>query len=557
MYDVHRTMIPVAHHLRLPVVVLVALFAGACKKSAATADAGATVTSASVASPSVPLPKGTKIDAAAVVEVPPIARLSPAQVFDFAGTVTTMQLCRMDASAPTIFASDSSLARAPLAAAPDGSLWVLDHQKKLRHYVNRAPRGCELVLDQAFGDHGMLDLAALGSERYGRVLVDARGVVYLSGDTTKKLQGGKLVEHCAGEWMRTDPTTKLAIGNRTSVTKDGACEATNASFGGFDPKAPAYASPKAIGFFGDEIVVHGVDMDGTREIDEVGLHAPNGAQRIKMGGKSGDEALTSPEAATKCGDDLCVFGTMFDDIGISRYTRDGKLVQKVRLKVDGLKDAMMTTAGDGKLWISGAVRASYGEKGATPQDGYTGAIFLVRPVALDPPPASPSIAAALAAPRGDEPAHDGIIGPVKGTLRGRPILPITMRFEYRFGTWHFTANNAHGSHLTTQLLVAPAVGAVSVARAAGPKANCNAFLTTEDNPAEKMSSDAVGSGAHWIAIERWDVKPWDKSKGSTQYAGYASGRVWIDMPGSEGKNEDSRVAGVFEDAVVTYEEEPK
>lgn len=552
---------PLASSL-VPALLTALVVAGiGCKKGGAD-DKGATLSSASVTTKDGAGSRSGAKEVAASVEVPPIDSLVPKRTFDFAGTPTTIELCRLDAAAPKIFASESGAARAPLAAAPDGSLWVLDHERKLRHYVNQSTRGCELALDRTFGERGVLDLAAAGggSERFSRVVVDAKGVVYLTGDATKKLDAGKLVDHCAGAWMRTDPTTKLALGSRTKITKDGGCEATSATLQGFDPKAPQYASPKAIGWFGDEIVVHGVDMDGKREITKIGLHATSGAQRVKMGGKEGDEWITSPESATKCGNDLCVFGALFGDIGLSRFTREGKLVQKVRFKVEGLKDSAMTTAGDGKLWISGAVSGSLAEKaGDKPKVGYAGVVLLVRSALADAAAPSPALATALAAPRGDEPAHETIAGPVKGTHRGRPLLASTLGFEYRSGTWRLVVRNAHGSHLSTQLLAAPAPGAVSLSRAAGPKANSNAFLTTEDNAPEKMSSDLVGSAAHWIVVERWDVKPYDKtSKSSTQDAGYASGRVWIDMPhtDSKGKNEDSRIAGAFEDAVVTYFDDP-
>ncbi|MBS2012167.1 MAG: hypothetical protein JST00_04740 [Deltaproteobacteria bacterium] len=545
---------------RVLFLVVTALVAGgaACKKGGGD-EKGTTLSSAVTGKDGVAAKTAKE---SVPVEVPPVARLVPKRTFQFGGVPMTVELCRFDASAPKIFATESSAARAPLAAAPDGSLWVLDHERRLRHYVNGSARGCELALDRTFGQGGILDLAAAGggTERFLRVVVDAKGVVYLTGDSTKKLEGGKLVDHCAGAWMRTDPTTTLAVGSRTKITKSGGCEATNATFQGFDPNAPQYASPKAIGLFGDEVVVHGVDMDGKREIPKIGLHAPTGAQRVKMGGKDGDEWITSPESATKCGDDLCVYGSSFSDIGLSRFTRDGKLVQKVRFTVDGLKDSAMTTGGDGTLWIHGAMSGSLAEKpGEAPKEGFAGVILRMRAAPADAPPPSPAVAKALAAPRGDEPAHETLVGPVKGTLRGQPLLASTLAFEYRAGSWRLVVRNAKGSHLSTQLLVPPAAGAVSLSRAAGPKANSNAFLTTVDNAPEKMSSDLVGSAAHWIVVDRWDVKPYDRSsKSTTQDAGYASGRVWIDMPhtDSKGKNEDSRVAGVFEDAVVTYLEDP-
>jgi hypothetical protein len=480
------------------------------------------------------------------VKIPPIERLIPKQAFDVAGTRVTLQLCRLDASAPAIESSEQSDATAPLAAAPDGTIWVIDHQKKLRHYVNRSATGCELVLDRAFADGGVLDLKdAEGRSSFRSVAVDGKGVVYVTGNNkTKMLAGGKLVDHCQG-YFRAQPTSKLALLDGDRLLEGDTCDGKSISFAkGFDPSAPEYARPRAIGLIDDEILVGGVDMEGKKEISKVGVHRADGSQRLKLGKAKGDEAMWGPDAAIKCGDDLCVFTDSLGAVSLHRFTRAGAFVSKLAMKVDGLQKAGVAGTGGDTLWIHGAVSGT-GPKGKY-GSGSAAVILLLRGLT-----AKPSPPAAL----GDEPTPASSIGPIRGVLRGKPLVALKVDIEFRSGGWSLEVLNASGSSIGTTLVAAPTVGAISFADAS-TKTFGHAYLTSEEN--KGTSLDSVGYARHRIEITKWDVPPYDPAKKSNQSAGYASGRLYIATPSTAKLTDpDSSIcAGEFEDAVVTYRDDP-
>jgi hypothetical protein len=126
--------------------------------------------------------------------------------------------------------------------------------------------------------------------------------------------------------------------------------------------------------------------------------------------------------------------------------------------------------------------------------------------------------------------------------------------EFRRGEWSLEIHNAVGSAIGTTLIVPPKAGAVSVADAASHTYG-HAFLTSEEN--KGTSLDSVGYARHRIELTRWDVAPYDPANPSRS-AGYASGRLYVATPstGKVGDPDASICAGEFEDAVVTYRDDP-
>lgn len=227
-------------------------------------------------------------------------------------------ICKLDTSAPAL--EDPQWwdhALQSMAVAGDGTLYVLDHQNKLRRYVNRSTQSCELVLDRSFGTGGVRDLGfptTIGSILRS-VSVDTRGAVHVSDGgigSKDKIVGETLTDGCDGYFLAS-PSSSLALAGGHLVGGTG-CSGPYLTYKGYDARAPEYARPRAIGLVDDQIVVAGTDMLGKDEIAMVGLHGADGTLRVKLGKDKGEERVVSPKSATKCGSDLCVLGGSFDGL---------------------------------------------------------------------------------------------------------------------------------------------------------------------------------------------------------------------------------------------------
>lgn len=286
-------------------------------------------------------------------------------------------VCKLDTSAPAL--EDPQWwnhALQSMAVAGDGTIYVLDQQNKLRHYVNRSAESCELVLDRAFGAGGVRDLGfptTIGSILRS-VSVDARGGVHVSDGgigSKDKIVGATLSDGCDGYFFAS-PDSSLALAGGHLLQGGSGCSGTYLSYTGYDDHAPEYARPHAIGLVGDEIVVAGTDMRGKEEVAKVGLHASDGKMRIKLGKDKGDERLASPGSATKCGSDLCVLGGVFDGV-IYRWSMDGTFQGKLSLSAISMFHPNRIGAHGNRLYVSGAASSKSNKQ--------AGLIVLVQPEA--------------------------------------------------------------------------------------------------------------------------------------------------------------------------------
>ncbi len=470
--------------------------------------------------------------------LPPIRSLFPKQTFGFGGDVMTVELCRMDASAPPMIHRHSDKAAPRLAAGPDGVVWMLDHEQKLRRYVNRSKTGCELALDPSFGNGGAMDLGDVSSS--STLVVDGANNLFLTSySDTKKLAGGMFVDHCKGRLLA-QPTSKLTLLDDGILTSDApACTRTPLSFKGFRGE-----QPRPIGLFGDEILVSAEEKEAKIDVRKLGVQRADGTQRLVFGKSKGEEWLRGLKMATRCGDDICAFTNGLGDAKIVRYTKAGTFVGRRTIKDSRISNITFAAATAEETFIQGSEVTSSGK------DDYTGVVLLMRskpaPSLLQPPSREP------------------IAGPARGTLRGQPFVATKITFEYSSGRWKVRASNMNGSAVRTELLVPPRAGAISRSGAAEPRASGGAYLDPNDvlDPElkkKRMSSDVVASvREHRIEITRWDVRPYDKKEGGFQDLGYASGKLVIDFPheSSEGPNEDSLVVGEFTDALVQAWDDP-
>jgi len=400
---------------------------------------------------------------------------------------------------------------------------MLDHEKKLRKYMNRSKTGCELALDPKFGKAGVLEVD--NATTINSLVVDAAGNLYATGEKTRKLVGSTFVETCSG-FLRAQPTSKTMLLDDGLWSGKG-CERTSISFKGFDRPA------RAIGFVGDDILVRGFDKEGTKDVEKLGVHGTDGAQKVKVGKSKGEEALSDLALATSCGDDLCAFGVGMHDVLVSRYTHAGAFIARRAVPFWNMRETSFATAG-ADTFVYGAVQADKTAK----KDDYANVVLLVR----------------------NKPAESAL----RGKLRGLDFFPRSVKLDHNRGSWRVEVENERRSSVSTRLLVKPLAGAISIATPAD-KASGNAFLSSDDvfEPELKkkhMSSDVAGSvREHRIEITRWDVRPYDKAKGSHQELGYASGKIFIDLP-YEPKDrpaEHSLVTGEFEDAIVSAWDDPE
>lgn len=284
------------------------------------------------------------------------------QELTFAGKDVKLVICKLDEAAPPMVDKDWWFhALSGLAVAKDGSVYVVDHENKLRKYQNQSKDGCELALDPEFGKAGVMDFASPRSSVINGVTVDSKDAVYFSWNKApQKIVGGKAEDFCSG-WVRADPYSPLMVvdGN---VGTTGDCKGKYAKglLTGFDPTVPQYDDPKVVGLYGDELVSHGVDLVKGKSVHKVGLHSLDGKRRLVLGGHE-DDAMYSIKDATRCGDDLCVLDAPLSSAALLRWTKDGKFLGKLKLS----SDANLSIEGDRIGWSKAGLYlggASRGEK---------------------------------------------------------------------------------------------------------------------------------------------------------------------------------------------------
>jgi len=353
---------------RLVLCGLVFAVMGCPKKEEAPAEKPA------AAKPSASAPAAPKIDLeSAKVALPETQGTPEKKTADFGGGEVTIEVCALDTALPPMADPTWERALPSMTAAPDGSLYVLDPKFNVRHYVNRAHKGCELVLDRTFGKDGLLDAGL--SDNY-QLSSDAKGTIYAGsgsiGMKGKKIVDGKVDKFCDGTLRMQPSSTLVLLGGNQLLDDLDKCRGKSVSFHeGFDPKAPAWASPRPVGLYGDEIVVRGMDLEKTKEVRKIGLHGADGKQRIKLGKAEGDESMWSPDAATTCAGDLCVFEMTRGSPSILRWKKDGTFVKKLKLDVVDFSGRSLAAAGD-TLWVAGG--------GAAKAPGIVGVILRVRGV---------------------------------------------------------------------------------------------------------------------------------------------------------------------------------
>lgn len=333
-------------------ILLLLLTSVACKHEAKEEAAPSSAAPAAPAAVTKPAAKPK-----AKVALPPISHAAD-QAVTFAGKSTKFIVCKFDERAPVMADKDWWFhALEAMVVAKDGTLYVLDHENKIRHYVNQAEGGCELALDPGFGKAGILDFDSKRSSILNDVAMDDKGALYFSWTRiAKKIVDGKAADYCDG-FIRADPSSSLVIADG-NVTHGEGCSGKYAKdlLTGFDPKVPQYDQPKVIGLVGEELISQGVDLEKGKSVHKVGVHGLDGKRRLVLGGHE-DDAMWSIKHATRCGDDLCVLDSPLSSAAVLRWTMDGKFLGKLKMSDAGLSmNGQAIGWSKAGLYVGGAVQ---------------------------------------------------------------------------------------------------------------------------------------------------------------------------------------------------------
>jgi len=138
--------------------------------------------------------------------------VAPTPAAQTAGTMTvTAQVCTLDG--PELVGEDSFRAVGPVAVTPDGHLYLIDAQYKVRRYTVQPGEGCALQMDTTLGEGGLLGLGEGLGRRPESITSDARGHVFVSSSMngTWRITGTNTDYHCQ------ETRGKLTINGQGSV----------------------------------------------------------------------------------------------------------------------------------------------------------------------------------------------------------------------------------------------------------------------------------------------------------------------------------------------------
>lgn len=232
-----------------------------------------------------------------------------------AGKELSAEACLLDTSVPEMKDEWFSNALRGFAAAPDGSLYAIDNDQKIRHYIPEPGDTCKLAIDASFGDKGLLKLP----EDPERIMVlDDGTLVITAWRKLHKYVGGKIESvDCdvkdvfpdgkTGFWHSGDEAKRVDIA--------AACKETEWKYKGWDApkpekgKDPEKFSIQSIRPWEKDFLVH-MTIKGDHYL---GIHSPDGKLKIKLGkDREKDKNLRDGEdicwAADieKCAAGLCV-----------------------------------------------------------------------------------------------------------------------------------------------------------------------------------------------------------------------------------------------------------
>ncbi len=232
------------------------------------------------------------------------------------GKEISAEVCLLDTSVPEMKDEWFSKALRSMAAAPDGSLYVLDNAFKVRHYIPAAGDTCKLAIDMAFGDKGLLTFPS----EVERLSVLDDGSIFAYSFTKSYLYKAGKVEplDCRLTALNSDGKTgfEYFMGDARLVGDvTGGCAVTDWKYQGWDApkpekgKDPGKWSVLSMQQWDKDILVT-MNLEGDHFL---GIHSQDGKLKVKFGKnrdkdknvKEGEDICWAADA-DKCSAGLCV-----------------------------------------------------------------------------------------------------------------------------------------------------------------------------------------------------------------------------------------------------------
>jgi hypothetical protein len=290
------------------VVAIAAAIAGCSKKKDAEPASGTAAPAPAAAPAKAEAPKPAPAPAPAgkvEVALPAAVKLQPPAKVQLGARTVTSEPCKLDKRAPDMKDKDFSDGIRDLAVGPDGALYVVDDQHKIRKYVVQSASPCELALDTTWGQNGLLAVGDLKTAAgIESVAFDAKGNLYASGDSLHRLgRDGKDTPICGDQSGRLviDPSTGASyVGWHETLTMTGDTCAT-APLPALDGLAKD-ASVQVVDATAGLLFV----STEVGDVHKVGVYGQDGKKTGLWGEKDGDQELCTVETAAPCSGGFCV-----------------------------------------------------------------------------------------------------------------------------------------------------------------------------------------------------------------------------------------------------------
>lgn len=449
-----------------------------------------TTTSASATAtvPTVPVREATSTLSAGFVYPDTVVPIAHGATL-FRGNAFTLAPCAFEESAPSLASGGAP----SVAAAPDGSVYVLDHEKKLRHYRRTAStKACELVADRSFE----LDAGRVAGE--ADVQVDAAGHVYVSSTASSfVVRAGALVPFAPSAVHATLASADVLLGEMRHPqlrTASGATRALAFPALYLDSEAP---TARAITVLDHEDILVAGNQSPSFPQEAFAIAHGTQVRRIAQPPKRGIEQNERVDGALRDDEDLIAFSAGRQG-GVRLWWQDEK------------GDALSELASARPRHFEASGHASGGPKGALWVGGE-----------------------AQRAEAGKAPVVVALFESEvpRGTFHGKPFAP-TLSFDDDTREWELKADFVGGS-LSMKMPFFPKAGLSS-------SSDAGALPSVIFTNADEMDHVRATPRRYRLAITKWAV-----TQRAGRTVGVASGEVFLDLP-----DQQTRLEGTFDDVAV-------
>jgi hypothetical protein len=238
--------------------------------------------------------------------------------------------CKLDTSAPDMRHEWFDKVIPDLAIGPDGAIYALDHEHKVRRYLPQPGPACVLALDPAFGTNGVLSLP----DPPESITILADGTLAGIGPKTMFHKAGKTdVLDCRVTSLYADGKTGIHAGFDTieKINLRAECKSGEVTYTGWEGlKRPSFLFVRE---FGSDLLA-AATVDATHY---VAVHDGSGKMRFKFGQNRDQDKNAQKEDricwtrdADACGAGICVLDSNCRNLAAWDAKR-GKFVGSVDL----------------------------------------------------------------------------------------------------------------------------------------------------------------------------------------------------------------------------------